>query len=109
MTDRSTRARNAALARWSKSDAAAGTAPARAAFLAKFDDEVDEARELDPEERERRAHRARRVHMSRLASKRWESKKNGNGNVEKAGPSTGPASPVTAAHQIPADERTAAE
>jgi hypothetical protein len=79
VTDPSIRARNAALARWSQSDAVAGTEPARAAFLNKFLDQVDPLRELDEDERERRAHRARRIHMSRLASKRWESKSNGGG------------------------------
>jgi hypothetical protein len=71
--DRSTNARNAALTRWATSDPVAGTATARAAALAKFDDQVDPDRVLHPDERERRAARARRVHMSRLASKRWKS------------------------------------
>jgi hypothetical protein len=69
-SDRSARARNAALTKWSQSDPVSGTAAARGAFLAKFDDEVDPARALDPVERERRAARARRVYMSGLASKR---------------------------------------
>jgi hypothetical protein len=68
--ERSTRARNAALDRWSKSDAVAGTEPARRAFLAKFDDEVDKDRVLDDDERERRSARARRAYFSRLAQRR---------------------------------------
>jgi hypothetical protein len=69
--DRSIRARNAALTRWSREDPVAGTQRARDSFLSKFADDVDPDRVLDPDERERRAARARRVHMSKLASKRW--------------------------------------
>lgn len=45
--------------------------PARAAFLARFETEVDPAGELDAAERTRRAAYALRAHMSRLASARW--------------------------------------
>jgi hypothetical protein len=70
-SERSTRARNAALTRWSRSDPVAGTQAARDAADRRFDDEVDPDRVLDPAERARRAKRARRVYFSRLASKRW--------------------------------------
>ena len=43
------------------------TANARAAFLARFVDEVDPNRELPEAERERRATAARKAHFARLA------------------------------------------
>src|ERR1700674_750234 len=43
------------------------TAPARAAFLSRFDDAVDPDRRLSPEERARRAEAARSAHFIRLA------------------------------------------
>ena len=45
----------------------ARTAPARDAFLAKFEDLVDPDHELHPQERARRAGNARRAHFTRLA------------------------------------------
>ncbi len=45
------------------------TAPARSAFLARFDDEVDPDRVLSPTERARRSEAARRAYMTRLALK----------------------------------------
>ena len=48
-------------------DAAAHTAPARAAFLARFEREVDPDGVLDPRERTRRAEHARQAHLLRLA------------------------------------------
>ncbi|GAB3487793.1 hypothetical protein [Flexivirga lutea] len=45
----------------------ARTAPARQAFLRKFEDLVDPARQLPAAERERRATNARKAHFSRLA------------------------------------------
>lgn len=47
------------------------TAPARAAFQAKFEREVDPDGVLDPDERERRAAHARSAYYIRLAQKRW--------------------------------------
>lgn len=44
-------------------------APSHDAFLRRFEDQVDPARVLPPEERAKRALAARRVHMSRLALK----------------------------------------
>jgi len=42
------------------------TANGRAAFLARFDREVDPDGTLDPKERQRRAEHARRVYFARL-------------------------------------------
>jgi hypothetical protein len=61
-------ARAAALDRWaSVSDGAAATSPARAAFLARFERQVDPDGVLSPDERRTRAARALRAHMIRLA------------------------------------------
>jgi hypothetical protein len=43
------------------------TAPAREAFLAKFEREVDPAGVLSPEERRRRAEHARKAYMARIS------------------------------------------
>ena len=48
-------------------DAAAHTAPARAAFLARFEREVDPDGVLDPRERARRAEHSRKAYFLRLA------------------------------------------
>jgi hypothetical protein len=45
------------------------TAPARARFLARFEEEVDPDRQLDPETRAVRADAARRAYFARLALK----------------------------------------
>lgn len=50
-----------------KHDSRKITAPARAAFLARFEKEVDPEGLLNPEERQKRAHHARRAHMTKLA------------------------------------------
>lgn len=64
---RSTRARLAAYALHSQRDPVETTRPARNAFRARFEREVDPDGILPPEERERRAQAALRAHMSRLA------------------------------------------
>ena len=66
-TDRRLRARMAALTLHSRVDSREHTAPARAGFMARFDREVDPESVLAPEERTRRAARARRAWMVRLA------------------------------------------
>lgn len=67
---RSTRARAAAHARWANtSDTVAATKPARDAYLAQFETQVDPDGALAPEERRRRALSARRAHMTGLALK----------------------------------------
>jgi hypothetical protein len=65
---RSQRGRIGALVQWSRTpDKAAHTAPARAAFLSRFEREVDPDGELDPGERARRAEYARKAYFARLA------------------------------------------
>lgn len=55
---------------WARTaDRAARTAPARRAFLARFEQEVDPENTLTPAERSRRAEHLRQAHMARLALK----------------------------------------
>ena len=66
--ERRLRARLAAHVQWSREpDPTARTANARAAFLARFEREVDPDGRLSPEERCRRAEHARRAYFTRLA------------------------------------------
>src|SRR6266511_772615 len=65
--ERSLRARLAAHAMHAQHDARQTTAAARAAFLARFEAEVDPDGTLPPEERRRRAEHARSAHFTRLA------------------------------------------
>ena len=51
----------------SRHDARELTAPAREAFLSRFEREVDPDGVLAPEERQRRAEHARRAHMARIS------------------------------------------
>lgn len=61
-------ARLAAHESWARTpDRTARTAPARDAFLAKFEDLVDPDHKLPPDERARRAVNARKAHFTRLA------------------------------------------
>jgi hypothetical protein len=62
-------ARIAALTLHAHVDPAAHTAPARRAFIARFESDVDPDGVLEPAERARRAQRAMRAHMLRLAAK----------------------------------------
>ena len=66
---RSLRARLAAQSRWAKTDPVAATTPARDAFMARFEADVDPNRELPAEERARRAESARKAYFTRLALK----------------------------------------
>lgn len=67
-TERSLRASIASNARWSRErDRSAATARAREAALARFEDEVDPDRTLDPATRAKLAENARRAHFQRLA------------------------------------------
>lgn len=61
------RARLAAHAMHARHSGREVTAAARAAFLARFEQEVDPDGRLSPEERQRRAEHARRAHFTRLA------------------------------------------
>jgi hypothetical protein len=65
--DRRLRARMAAHAMHATNDARVTTANGRAAFLARFDREVDPDGVLEPEERRRRAEQARRAYFARLS------------------------------------------
>jgi hypothetical protein len=66
--ERRLRAQLAAHIQWSREpDPTARTANGRAAFLARFEREVDPDGRLDPEERRRRAEHARRAYFTRLA------------------------------------------
>ena len=65
--ERSLRARLAAYAMHARHDARRTSANGRAAFLARFEREVDPDGRLDPEERHRRAEQARRAYFARLS------------------------------------------
>lgn len=56
-------------------DSAAITAPARRAFLDKFEKQVDPDGTLDPQERAKRADAAKRLYMARLAIKSAEARR----------------------------------
>jgi hypothetical protein len=64
---RSLRARLAAHSLHSQVDSVAHTAPARAAFLARFEAEVDPEGVLSEDERKRRAEHARTAYFTKLA------------------------------------------
>lgn len=66
-TERSLRARLAAHTLHSQVDAVKHTAPARRAFMERFEDQVDPERRLSADERARRAEQARRAYFTRLA------------------------------------------
>ena len=66
-TERSLRARLAAYAMHARHDTRRTSANGRAAFLARFEREVDPDGRLHPEERARRAEQARRAYFARLA------------------------------------------
>jgi hypothetical protein len=68
--DMSLRGRIGAYALHARHDPRETTKPARAAFLARFEAEVDPEGRLPEDERRRRAHAALRAHMARLARKR---------------------------------------
>jgi hypothetical protein len=79
-SERVLRGRQAAYTKWSRTeDRVAATAPARAAFMQRFEDEVDPERRLTTEERRIRAYYAMRAHMSRLARRRVETWKRDRG------------------------------
>jgi hypothetical protein len=65
--ERSLRARLAAYALHAQHDPRETTANGRAAFLARFDREVDPEGLLEPDERRRRAEQARRAYFARLS------------------------------------------
>jgi hypothetical protein len=65
--ERSLRARLAAYALHAQQDPRETTANGRAAFLARFDREVDPEGRLEADERRRRAEQARRAYFARLS------------------------------------------
>lgn len=66
----------AAHTRWAHTaDRQAATAPARSAFLERFERQVDPNNELDPVERARRAESARKAHFLRMAQKSAEKRR----------------------------------
>ena len=88
MSDPTTRrlaAQVAAHESWaSTSDRAARTAKARAALQARFENEVDPHRLLDPEERARRVQHARSAYFSRLALKSHANRRKADGLIAAA-------------------------
>ena len=84
---RSLRGRLAAATLWANTaDPSARTAPARAAFLDRFERQVDPDGALTPEARARRAEHARKAHFARMAlrsakARRAKAGKAGSGAV----------------------------
>lgn len=70
-------ARLAAHAKWAITDPVEGTAAARAAFLDRFELQVDPNFELDPAERSRRAGHARKAYFAKLALKSAQARRKG--------------------------------
>ena len=70
--ERSLRARMGGYAVAAKYDTREVTRPARDAFMAKFDKQVDPDGKLPEAERERRAQAAMQLHMRQLAWRRWK-------------------------------------
>lgn len=68
-SERSLRAKLAAHTLHASVDSRAHTEPGRAAFLARFEKQVDPQGVLSPEERSRRAEQAKRAYFARLALK----------------------------------------
>ena len=86
-SDRILRGRIGGFTLHSRYDSREITAPARKAFLAGFEDQVDPERTLAPEERARRADMARKAHFTRLAylsakarRRRASARQNGGGD-----------------------------
>jgi hypothetical protein len=71
------------------SDPAADTAPARAAFLSRFEREVDPEGVLEPRVRARRAEHARKAYFTRLALASAHAR-----GVRRTGPSSDRADPT---------------
>lgn len=80
--ERMFQARMAAHSLHAKYDSRAITAPARAAFLARFEAEVDPDGSLPAEERERRAAQARKAHFQRLALASARARRLGRQNAQ---------------------------
>jgi len=76
---RSTRSRLAAHVLHSKYDSRDLTAAARAAFMARFEKQVDPDRCLDPIERSRRAEHAKKAHFLAMAIRSAKARSASNG------------------------------
>lgn len=75
--ERSLRARTAVHTSWANtSDRRKRTSKGTAAFLARFERQVDPNNELEPAERARRAESAKKAYMSGLALKAAKAKRN---------------------------------
>ena len=100
--NRSLVSRIAAHEKWARTpDATAATAPARAAFLDRFEREVDPEGVLAPQERARRAEHARKAYFTRLALKSARARRKGQRCRRVSSPPTrrsGPPTPGKAAH-----------
>ncbi len=77
------RGRIGAYVRLSRHDARDLTAPGRAAFMARFEAEVDPDGVLPEEERRRRAEFARKAHFSRLAYLSAQARRTKKGAAER--------------------------
>jgi hypothetical protein len=88
--ERTLRARLAAHTMHSKHDARETTAAARAAFLARFEAEVDPEGTLHPDERQRRAEQARSAYFTRLAFQRAKAARQARAHREAQTPGGGP-------------------
>lgn len=79
--ERVMRSKAAAHALWARNpDRAAHTAPARQAFLDRFEREVDPSGVLDPKERARRAENAKKAYYTSLALKSAQARRRRRGN-----------------------------
>lgn len=78
---RSSAARIGAQSMWAKTDDwSSRTAPARQAFMAKFEREVDPEEKLPPEVRAKKADAAMRAYMGQMAKRRHRPAKEPKGN-----------------------------
>jgi hypothetical protein len=81
---RSLRGRLAAHESWAvTADPSARTAPARAAFLERFERQVDPDGVLDPAARARRAEHARKAHFARMALRSAQARRKRAATVEE--------------------------
>lgn len=84
--ERSLRARIAAQLSWaSTEDWSARTAPAREAFLERFEREIDPTGTMEPSIRSRRAAAARKAYFARLALKSAQARRRGGSTASKNG------------------------
>ena len=81
---RSLRARIAAHAKHGQLDGREATAKARAAFLARFEQEADPTQVLAPKERQRRAEHLRKAYFSRLALASAKARRSSRGGRDAA-------------------------